>query len=493
MFINQILNPVIGNIVNRAEMMAFHIDGKSFSYGQFGRRICALRPAIRSVDSEIVGLVIRDDLDTYASIFALWMEGRAYVPLNPLQPEGRNYDIIRQVGIRYLIDSDCSISFSGCERINPSLWCDSLAFEKPIEVSDESLAYILFTSGSTGVPKGVQISRRNIASFMYAFWLTGIHISPEDRCLQCFDLTFDVSVQSFLSGLTRGACVYTVPYGQVKYLYVASLINSEHITFGAMAPSMLTFLKPYFQELDLSSLRQCILTAEACPISLLEELMKHAPELELYDFYGPTEATIYCTYYKLTRGGENKTLNGIVSIGHPLSGIIYDIVDEDGRSLPVGEKGELIIAGDQLTPGYWRNDEKNRMSFFCRNGMRFYHTGDLCFSDSDGCIMYSGRIDQQAKIQGFRVELGEIEHHARVFFSESRRVIAVAFENEAALTEIAMFVEGSEDPFLDTYLRSKVPCYMVPTRYVFLESLPLNKNEKIDRVALKSMLKNGKI
>lgn len=473
------IHPLHNTLLRFSEQNAFYIDGTYYTYRQFAERISAIRGVIRMAekDEKIWGLALHDDLNTYASIFALWMEGKAYVPLHPSWPEERIESIKQQVG--------CSNVLDACDAPYTEDLLDDWA-----DASDDDLAYILFTSGSTGVPKGVQISRRNIATFMDSFWKTGINITPEDRCMQVFDLTFDVSVQSYLVALTRGACVYTVPYGQVKYLYAASLIQEQHITFGAMAPSMLTYLRPYFEEFDASSMKACILTAEACPVDLMEAWYDCAKNTEIYDFYGPTEATIYCTYYKLTRGGENLSLNGIISIGKPLANVQAIIIRENGTLVEGQEKGELCVAGDQVTPGYWKNDEKNASSFFIRDGVRYYHTGDLCYWHESGNIMYSGRIDQQAKIQGFRVELGEIEHHARTYFNNERRVMAIAFQNAQNLTEIALFVESEiENPkSLIDYLRSKMPSYMIPSRILFEPSFPLNKSEKIDRNALKTRL-----
>lgn len=474
-----ILTPVREAIAQYQNRPAFYINGVFYTYKQLSERISAIRTIIRSArrDEQIWGLALHDDLYTYASIFALWMEGKAYVPLHPSWPEDRIESIKQQVGCSNVLDA-CDAPFTGMDLDN---WA---------EVSEDDLAYILFTSGSTGVPKGVQLTRRNIAAFMDSFWQTGIDITSEDRCMQVFDLTFDVSVQSYLVALTRGACVYTVPYGQVKYLYAASLIQEQHITFGAMAPSMLTYLRPYFDEFDAGSMKACILTAEACPVDLMEAWYGCAKNTEIYDFYGPTEATIYCTYYKLTRGGENLSLNGIISIGKPLANVQAIIIREDGSLVEGLEKGELCVAGDQVTPGYWKNDEKNASSFFVRDGVRYYHTGDLCYWHESGNIMYSGRIDQQAKIQGFRVELGEIEHHARQFYSNERRVMAIAFQNAQNLTEIALFIEAKEEdtkPLIE-YLRTKMPHYMIPTRILFEATFPLNKSEKVDRNALKQKL-----
>lgn len=499
---NTILTCIRKVIEQYDQSNAFYINSQSYTYRQFAERISAIRGVIRDAEEneQIWGLAIQDNLDTYASILALWMEGKAYVPLHPSWPADRIASIIDQIGCHNVITTqDGALSGVVASTLYTIHYTPESVYTTDLlddwkEVSEDDLAYILFTSGSTGTPKGVQLSRKNIATFMDSFWKTGITITPEDRCMQVFDLTFDVSVQSYLVALTRGACVYTVPYGQVKYLYAASLIQEQKITFGAMAPSMLTYLRPYFSEFDATSMRQCILTAEACPVDLMEDWYKCAPNVEIYDFYGPTEATIYCTYYKLTRGGKNLSLNGIISIGRPMANVQAIIIDEDGHIIPeksgAEHKGELCVAGDQVTPGYWKNEEKNASSFFMRDGVRYYHTGDLTYWDESGNIMYSGRIDQQAKIQGFRVELGEIEFHAREYFNKEKRVMAIAFQNNKNLTEIALFIESAEldAKELITYMRSKMPAYMIPTRIIFIENFPLNKSEKVDRNALKQLL-----
>lgn len=496
MFYREILTPILDALSRHKERNAFCIDEEFYTYEALGERVRSILPAIRSAkfQNTNVGLVINDDIETYASIVALWLEGHAYVPLHPNWPLERCIDICDQVELDLILDSSESTRYEGRNVLKtaglPPSGCE---LEPKQNVPDENLAYILFTSGSTGKPKGVQMMRKNVAAFMNSFWQTGIEITEEDRCLQCFDLTFDVSVQSYLVPLTKGACCFTVPYGQIKYVYASGLIEDHQLTFGAMAPSMLRYLKPYFDEIDATSLKACILTAEACPLSLMEEWYKYASNTELYDFYGPTECTVYCTYYKLTKGGENKTLNGIISIGKPLANCVGLILDEKGNELPAGEKGELCIAGDQVTKGYWKNEEKNASSFFEKEvdgkKMRFYHTGDLCYRDADGDIMYSGRMDHQAKIQGFRVELGEIEYHAREFLQD-KNVICMAFENGENLTEIAMFIESEkiDTDELVAYMRTKMPSYMIPTRTLFVPVFPLNSSDKIDKVRLKGML-----
>lgn len=501
MFNQNILNKIIRCINQNGNSNAFCIAEVYYTYAQLGQCISKIRSQLIKINycNAKVGLVINDDLETYASIIALWLEGDCYVPLHPDWPLHRCMDICEQVELDLILDSSDTTRYENINILSTTN-LDSIEITDIInylnvrqDISDEELSYILFTSGSTGKPKGVQITRKNLASFIDSFWETGIIINEDDRCLQCFDLSFDVSVQGYLVALTKGACCYTVPHGQVKYIYASRLIEEQQLTFAAMAPSMLRYLKPYFEELDASSLKTCILTAEACPLNLMNEWYKCATNTEIYDFYGPTECTIYCTYYKVKRQGENKCLNGIISIGKPMKNCIALIFDEQGNEVHIGEKGELCIAGDQVTSGYWNNAERNSSSFFYKEYdgqlIRFYHTGDLCFKDIEGDIMYTGRIDHQAKIQGFRVELGEIEFHAQDYL-KGVNVICIAFDNNKGLTEIAMFIESPEFNCeeLITYMRTKMPSYMIPNRLFFIPIFPLNSNDKIDKVKLKSMI-----
>lgn len=495
MFKEIVLSPLINVIKESGERNAFCINEHFYTYRQFASHISKIRDSLQlnPFENKNIGLVANDDIETYAAIFAIWMEGLAYVPLHPDQPADRILEIIDQAGIQLIINSTNNNVVADIQTIHSA----SLIFkELNLEIKnvpENDLVYILFTSGSTGKPKGVPITRGNVAAFMQSFWKTGFQINEIDKCLQCFDLTFDVSVQSYLVPLTRGACTFTIPHDQIKYSYVFGLLDDHQLTFGAMAPSMIRYLRPYFNEINIPAFRYCILTAEASPLELVKEWSNCIPNAEIYDFYGPTEATIYCTYYKLPVNNDAKQLNGMLSIGKPMNGLNAIIKDDNNKILELGEKGELCISGGQLTPGYWNNAEKNIESFIelVYNGInqRFYKTGDLCYFDMDGDIMYSGRMDFQVKIQGYRVELGEIEHHAREFM-RGQNAVAIAFENKTTNTEIALFIEGelAATKELTAYLKSKIPPYMIPTKIIVENIFPLNNNGKVDRNILKKLI-----
>lgn len=494
MFNENIIRPFIDVVRNYGKNNAFCIAGKFYTYDDFARHISKIRKALIKSEkkSNNIGLVANDDIETYASVFSIWLEGLAYVPLHPQQPADRILEIISQADINLVLSSSEKF-LSGVQTILST----GLEFEElmllPEPTPDDDLAYILFTSGSTGKPKGVPIMRKNVGAFMKAFSEIGFVVSNSDRCLQCFDLTFDVSIQSFLIPLTKGACTYTVPHDQIKYSYVYSLMEEHQLTFGAMAPSMIRFLRPYFEEINIPSLRYNILTAEASPLDLVNDWSKCIPNAEIYDFYGPTEATVYCTYYKYNRNGKNKHFNGMISIGKAMSGLTAIIRDEAGNIMEANKKGELCISGDQLTPGYWNSPEKSAGSFFEKEWKgelrRFYRTGDSCFVDDEGDIMYAGRLDYQVKIQGFRIELTEIEYHARECLN-GQNAVAVTFENKTGNTEIALFVEDeqTDSSRLLIYLKSKMPSYMIPAKVFYQKNFPLNSNGKTDRNILKKLI-----
>ncbi len=231
MFFEYILNPFLKVAEKFGTRNAFCINEKFYSYNNFVQNISKIRDLLQNLKlgNTNIGLIANDDIETYASIFAFWLEGFAYVPLHPGQPVERNLEIINQAKIDTIISSAKSIQFPSVKTIEST----SLKFKKlilqPKITSDDALAYILFTSGSTGKPKGVPISRGNIGNFIKSFWEVGIQIDKNDRCLQCFDLTFDVSVQSFLVSITKGACAYTIPHDQIKYSYIFGLFEDHKL------------------------------------------------------------------------------------------------------------------------------------------------------------------------------------------------------------------------------------------------------------------------
>ena len=487
----------IGDTINKNHNRnVFLINGITYTYLDFAKAISKIRWAIQTgtgANENILGVVANDDIETYAAIFALWLEGKAYVPLEPNMPRSRNENIIQQAFIETIIDSSAEPLLDNCKLIASKKLAATAIGVAPKEVSDKDLAYILFTSGTTGQPKGVPITRANLAGFVTAFDALGFDISENDRCLQMFELTFDLSVMSYLIPILKGACIYTIPKNSIKYLYIYELMEEQQLTVALMVPSILQNLRSYFNEIELGNMRYSLFCGEALAEDVTAAWSKCVPNAVICNVYGPTEDTIFCTCYTYNKTSYNKSYNGLLSVGKAMQGSFTIIVDEQNNVLPFDNTGELCLGGIQLTPGYWNNAEKNKEAFFIAdyNGKkeRFYKTGDICRMDAGGDILYTGRLDYQIKVQGFRVELSEIEFHARSFL-KNINAVAVAITNSGN-TEIGLVIESKAFDSIPVcnYMKAKMPVYMIPKQVLFIESFPLNVNGKTDRNKLRELFK----
>ena len=474
---------------NYPDRVAFVIDDTSYTYQEVFARVQGIMPFVQDCPEDIIGIIAEDCIETYASILAVLLSEKTYVILHPNYPDSRNRTIVESTGMKRVLYGHESGTRQGLPN---EIKCIST-----LELRDENIdhltrertqdtnknAYIIFTSGSTGVPKGVPISRKNLNAFYAAYHQLGWQLGPTDRMLQMFELTFDVSVVSFLYPLTLGACVYAVPQKGMKYLNVLDIMERHRLTFAAVAPSVLRLSRPYFGEISFPDLRYLIVTAEATDVNLLDEFRPCIPNATVINLYGPTEATIYCTSYVIPAEGA-KHHNGMAAIGKPFPGMDYMIASPSGKQLPAGETGELWIAGPQLMCGYWRTPEKAAGCFVTTPfGKLYYRTGDLCQVDADGDIIYCGRKDTQVKIQGFRIELGEIEYHVKAFYKHGCNavVLPVYATDGSCELHLAVEKEAEDTESLERYMQSHLPPYMLPRRIHFIPCFPQNNSNKIDR------------
>lgn len=495
-FIKALSSSLIKNQSNNA----LFINGKHYTYGDLSLEVSKIRREIANkVDAsqKHIGLVTYDDIYTYAAILAIWFEGKAYIPINPSTPVDRNTFVFQTTGIEFVIDKTPESAFlSHFKIINPVQIAESEINVIPNPTKKEDLAYILFTSGTTGKPKGVPINFLNVQAFIDAMDAEGdFTLNSTDRCLQMYEFTFDVSVHAMLTPLIAGACLYTIPKNEIKYLYIFKLIQEQKLTVLNMVPSIVNYLRPYFSEISAPFVRLSTFIGSALHDDVINEWQNSIPNALIYNYYGPTECTVYCGYYKCEKDSENKTKNGIISIGKPQKGVIYIIIDENKKILSSGEKGELCLAGDQLTPGYWKNKIKNEEAFFeaeyNNEVIKFYKTGDLCIQDKEGDVLYLGRIDNQVKLRGYRVELSEVEHHAKLKLEEKVNIVAVAVLNSLSNLELCLAIEGNqfETQKMLLHMRQVLPDYMVPGHIEFIKEFPHNTNGKIDRNAIKKYFK----
>ncbi|MDH7446562.1 AMP-binding protein [Aquimarina sp. 2201CG14-23] len=471
------------------------IKGVFYSYRDFALEISKIRLAIKSTIEEsekLVGLVTNDDIQTYASIVALWLEGKAYVPVNPEVPLERNRKVFELTAAKYVIDSSEVSVYDEYTVIASALLEDTEINLTPKELQGDQIAYILFTSGTTGLPKGVPITFENIQGLVDAVDAEPeFNLVPSDRCLQMFELTFDFSVVTYLFPLLAGSCMYTIPKGAIKYFYIFKLIKEQKLTVLTMVPSIINYLRPYFPEINAPDVRYCSFGGGALHSDIAKEWSECLPNCKIFNYYGPTEFTVYSGFYPYHKDTNHKAHNGIIAIGTPQKGVSYLIVDEDNNEVPLLTTGELCLGGVQVTPGYWKNEERNAQSFFTRkeNGInvRYYKTGDLCFKDQEGDFLYVGRADFQVKIRGYRVELAEIEFHAMTKSDKKVSMIALDITNSLGNAELGLAIESEEfdtEEIFD-YMKAKMPAYMIPMHVRFVKEFPHSINGKVNRKELK--------
>jgi len=494
----KMLDQLYTSLLKNSNRNSYCINGEYISYASLLKRISGIYYALKNNSIELgsnIGITTSNNIDTYAAIFAVWFYGCSYVPLNIKLPIDRNKNILKQASISTILSADGlnDLLFTENESvlvINTRALSDNTDVLHVYDRANNSLLYILFTSGSTGLPKGVPISYNNVKTFLQGYFGIGLNFEENDRFLQMFDLTFDVSVASFLVPCLVGACVYTVPSEGIKYLAVLKTIQNYKITIATIVPSILNYIQPYFNELLLPDLKVCILTAEASNRLVVDKWKDCLPNGDIFNLYGPTEATIWCTVYKSSNheNGEN-SYNDMLGIGKPFPTVEAAILNDDDSLVAVGEKGELCICSDQLTSGYLNNQEKNKNSFFYLNGKRFYRTGDLCKFGTNGNIVYCGRLDHQVKIQGFRIELSEIDIAAKMVFRTNS--VSVAYKDRLNVTSICLYVEGQKKEYekMEPVLRQKLPYYMLPGKIIYIDELPYNSSGKVDRLILSEKAK----
>lgn len=497
-----ILIPMFARICNSFEKFpnanSFCISNTLHTYKDLGQRINGIVKVLEDINTRNIGIVSYDDIETYAGILGTLFSGKTFIPLNPSHPGQRNAAIIEQAEITVLLTSRPNEAKELFPEKNSFriISSENLQSEKhhlsAPKVAAEQNAYILFTSGSTGIPKGVPVQHKNLEAFVKAFFLLDFELSEKDRFLQMFDLTFDLSIFSFLIPLCLGACIYTVPSGEVKYTSVYSVLEEYQITVALMVPSVLNFLKKYFSEIRLDQMRYSLFCGETLFSDLVSQWAKCIPGAQILNVYGPTEATVFCLAYHFDNTGANKETNGIVCIGKPMDGVLALIVDENLVPVQGEIYGELCLAGDQLTSGYLKNPEKNTESFFkySIDGIEhiLYRTGDICRKDNDGEFHFLGRIDNQVKIQGYRIELNEIEFYSREF-TGNINTAAFALQNATGNMIIFLMVEDFYNiESLASFLKTKLPPYMIPSEIRSVKKFPLNSNGKVDRKALQKMV-----
>jgi amino acid adenylation domain-containing protein len=503
-------------------------DGRTASYGELddvASRIAATIQANPSVSPLPLTAVFAYRSHTaFAGVLGALLAGNGYVPLNRNFPIDRSEAMFERSEARTIIVDQGSLPqlatlldkaqqpllailpdvsdvstlrrswpqhrFVGANDLEPaSSWREPPA-------APDAIAYLLFTSGSTGVPKGVMVAHRNVVSFV-DYMVDRYQVTEHDRLSQMFDMTFDLSAFDMFVAWDRGACVCCP--SQKTLINPGRFIRDNQLTIWFSVPSAIGFMKQFgaLKPGAFPSLRISLFCGEPLPVSSANAFLAAAPNSILENLYGPTELTIACTLYRWDPARSSaETELDVVPIGYPYPGMEVLVADDRFNPVAPGHEGELLMTGPQMSLGYWKDSAKTAASFITPPGSSkvFYRTGDRVRRPVDGKpLTYLGRIDFQVKVLGHRVELGEIEAVVRKS-SGLDGVIAIGWPlTTSGCGGVEVFIEGTlkDTDALRAAVSSALPDYMVPKRFHCLSRLPRNVNDKFDRPAMLKLLQEG--
>ncbi len=461
----------------------------SLTYGELGARSNQIANLLRSHGigrGKFVGLGLHRSLDLPAALLGILKSGAAYVPLDPGYPAARIEQMIASAKLDHIVtSSELAGHFPGVHTICTD---DASVAGTPADEPDQPMGkddpiYAIFTSGSTGQPKAASVYHRGFANLLH-WYSVELTLGPGDRTLVISSPSFDLTQKNFFAPLITGGTLILDDCQTYDISRITALIRDHGVTLVNCTPSA------FYPLVDaaagdgyaaLSSLRFAVLGGEPISISRLRAWLEHPNcRAEVVNSYGPTECTDICAFHRLHRGNLDDF--PFVPLGREIPNVQVSILDESLAPLPDGEIGELCISGAGVGGGYLNDPARTAEAF---TGS-IYRTGDLAKRLPSGILEFRGRADHQVKVNGFRIELGEIEialnQHDAV-----REAVVIASNNR-----LIAHIQGTADvPALRVHLSSRLPAYMVPGEFHFIDNFPLTPNGKVDRLALAKTFKIG--
>jgi mycobactin phenyloxazoline synthetase len=469
-------------------------DG-ALSYGELAGRALRVAAALRAAGAapgDAVGVRLPKGPDQVVAVLGVLAAGGCYVPIGVEQPLARAARIVDTAGVRLLIgDPDGAppevrvLPLPGAQDADP--------LPAPVPVDREERAYLLFTSGSTGDPKGVEVPHRAAMTTIDDL-VARFGIGPADRTLGVSALDFDLSVFDIFAPLSAGGAIVAIGAAErTDATRWAALVRTRGVTVLNCVPALLDMLLTCGEPLG-DSLRAVLLGGDRVGTDLPGRLWAVRPGCRFAGLGGTTETAIHSTICEVRPGSPIPADWQSVPYGTPLDNVALRVVDRHGRDAPDWVPGELWIGGDGVALGYRRDPERTADRFPVREGRRWYRTGDGARYRPDGTVEFLGRRDNQVKVRGFRIELGEIEAALKVDDRVREAVAAVVGGRLAAAVVPSRpgpdpaGPDAELDPVLRAALRERLPPHMVPDRIALLDTVPLSRNGKLDRAAVADRL-----
>ena len=464
-----------------------------------------------------VGVILPKSVAAVVAFFAIMKARAAYVPADYTAPAARNRTILADCDVRVAFLSEMGLSIleqwpherrpaavvvvpgpAVTEAVETRIvpWDEAVKHD-PVQIAGRQrgdLAYILYTSGSTGIPKGVMLSHENALSFVD--WCSEVFAPSErDRFSSHAPFHFDLSILDLYVPLKHGATVYLVSEELGKApKELAEFISARRLTVWYSTPSILALLAEFgnLAARDYGTLRLVLFAGEVFPVKHLRRVVELWPNPEYYNLYGPTETNV-CTFSRIPTPipAERSTP---YPIGWACSHCDPLVLDEENREVPRGDEGLLYIAGPSVFLGYWNRPEQNARVFLQRDGRQWYNTGDVVREDPQEGYIYVGRRDRMVKRRGYRIELGEIERglYQHPLVGEAA---VLSIPDEAGVRILAyLSTRAGERPSiieLKTFCARNLPSYMSPDAFLFLPALPRTSTNKVDYQGLARLAQAG--
>ena len=500
---------------------AVNVDNKYYDYESLYVEANLIRHTINNVtnlSNQFVGIFCYRSINAYIGIAGTLFSKNAFLPLNPFLPVEKLSKIISASNCKIIILSEEAVDkFKSLSQLIPKLTIlcpnpkrkikdlkqqDSRhtfilpdKFSKNSEdktaVSEKDPAYLMFTSGSTGEPKGIKVSHKNLHSYAN-YMIRHYKFDCSDRISQAPDISFDLSIHDIFSAFYSGGCLYVLPKEVMSSPH--KYINEHKLTAWTSVPSVGIFmdnlkqLKPN----SLPSLRLSFFCGEGLPCELASKWKRAAINSQVVNFYGPTEATVMFTSHQWDLNCEvENCFNGLVSIGKPFEHMQLKLIN-NGKEVEVGQVGEIFIFGDQVIEGYFNDaviTEEKFLPLIEDTSKIWYRTGDLAKKSPNGNYFFVGRVDDQIQVRGNRVEMLAIDNALRDVVGH-HLAISIPLMSEASnvAEDIVAFVQNNGENLKEEKILEAcshiLADYMVPSKIFFLDEMPLNQNGKINKKIL---------